>query len=348
MKIVDLREVHPRALDLLFAEQADFWHDVFLWDYRPALNMIRRFLGSRSLEGFAVMADDDAVAYSFYVLEDRKALIGDFFVSPRVDPPQQVAQALLTQVLASLQSAPWLSRIETHIMPLESGMLHFLTDHNFSLFERRFMRLDLAAGGHAPAFALDDSPDAGASRPAAPDPQRAPHPAFSLERWDDGWGSRDAAGVARLIYLAYATHIDSQINDQYSSESGASHFLRNVTQTLACGEFLRDASFVLRPRGETQPAGVVLASRVDSGVAHITQICVMPGYQHNGIGSALMDASIRALRSRHYHSLTLTVTSANQPAIRLYENLGFHTLRRFCAGVWRAQLAAASSCSAPR
>jgi ribosomal protein S18 acetylase RimI-like enzyme len=142
--------------------------------------------------------------------------------------------------------------------------------------------------------------------------------------------------VARLIHLAYATHIDSQINDQYSSEDGAQRFLRNITQTVACGEFLREGSFVLRPRGELQPAGVVLASKVDDGVAHITQICVQPGYQHNGIGRTLMEASIEALQQRRYHDLTLTVTSANQNAVRLYGSLGFCTLRKFCAGVWRA------------
>jgi ribosomal protein S18 acetylase RimI-like enzyme len=317
MKIVDLREVHPRALEGLFDEQARFWRDVFLWDYRPALDMIRRFVGSRSLEGFAVVEGDDAVAYSFYVLEDRKGLIGDFFVSPRLSP-QDVAYPLLTRILASLQMIPWISRIETHIMPLEASMLQFLTQRGFSLYERQFMRQDLANGEHA-------SGEGG----LASVPQSN---AFVVERWND----RDAGGVARLIQLAYATHVDSQINDQYSSEAGARHFLRNITQTLACGEFLREASFVLWPRGESQPAGVILAARVADGVAHITQICVMPGYQRNGIGRTLMDASAGALRARHYHGLTLTVTSANQPAVRLYETLGFRTLRKFCAGVWRA------------
>jgi ribosomal protein S18 acetylase RimI-like enzyme len=329
MKIVDLREVHARALEGLFDEQARFWRDVFLWDYRPALDMIRRFVGTRSLEGYAVMEGDEAVAYGFYVLEDRKGLIGDFFVSPRFSQ-RDVACPLLTRILASLQSVPWISRIETHIMPLETDMLQFLAQRDFSLYERQFMRLDLAQKLATPGTGASD----GTPRDAPDAPKLEPtvkSGAFVVERWND----HDANGVARLIELAYATHVDSQINDQYSSEAGAHHFLRNITQTLACGEFLRDASFVLRPRGESQPTGVVLTSRVDDGVAHITQICVMPGYQRNGIGRILMDASVGALQARRYRSLTLTVTSANQTAVRLYEILGFHTLRKFCAGVWR-------------
>jgi ribosomal protein S18 acetylase RimI-like enzyme len=354
MKIVDLREVHPRALEGLFDEQALFWRDVFLWDYRPALDMVRRFVGTRSLEGFAVMEGDDAVAYSFYVLEDRKGLIGDFFISSRFSP-HDVACPLLTRILAPLQSLPWINRVETHIMPLETEMLRFLTKRNFSLHERQFMRLHLAPeiATTAPTATHDARTSTGENRgaPAAanrdapvaldpPDEARfaplANSGAFAIERWGDRWNYRDADGVARLIQLAYATHVDSQINDQYSSEAGAHRFLRNITQTLACGEFLRDASFVLRPHGEPQPAGVILASKVDDGVAHITQICVMPGYQRNGIGRMLMDASIGALRARRYHDLTLTVTSANRTAAGLYESLGFRTLRKFCAGVWRA------------
>jgi ribosomal protein S18 acetylase RimI-like enzyme len=346
MKIVDLREVHPRALDRLFDEQARFWREVFLWNYRPALDMIRRFVSTRSLEGVAVTDGDEAVAYSFYIFENRKGLIGDFFVSPRFSP-LEVACPLLTRILALLQFVPWVNRVETHIMPLETDVLQFLTQHDFSLYERQFMRLDLqrpadpsrgvTSAVRNPCVPNTTNRDAGgvptrdAAHARTPGAIAKSGP-FIVERWNQ----RDTDGVARLIHLAYATHIDSQINDQYSSQEGAHRFLRNITQTVACGEFLREGSFVLRPRGELQPAGVVLASKVDDGVAHITQICVQPGYQRNGIGRILMEASIEALQQRRYHDLTLTVTSANQNAVRLYETLGFCTLRKFCAGVWRA------------
>jgi len=85
------------------------------------------------------------------------------------------------------------------------------------------------------------------------------------------------------------------------------------------------------------PARCVIkaAILIADGVAQITQICVMPGYQHNGMGRAMMAASIEALRKKGFRGLTLTVTSANVPAVRLYESLGFQTMRRFVAGYWR-------------
>jgi ribosomal protein S18 acetylase RimI-like enzyme len=310
MEIVNLRTVRPRTLEPLFQEQAVFWSEQFLWDYRPALDMIRRFLEARSLEGFAAMENGLAAAYCFYVLEDRKGLIGDCFIAPRFSGAGLGLQ-LLAQVLAALTANPSVSRIETHILPPDPQVQDFLTAQHFHLSERQFMRLKLG-----------DIP-----RPAAPQIS-----GLLLEPFH----TRYTAGGARLIQLAYATHVDGEINDQYRSEAGADRFIRNLMQTPASGHFLREASFILRPRSESQPAGMVLASRVAPHVAHITQICVLPGYQHNGLGRRLMQASIQALQEEGYRELTLTVTSSNISAVRLYESLGFRTIRRFFAGVWQA------------
>ena len=67
-------------------------------------------------------------------------------------------------------------------------------------------------------------------------------------------------------------------------------------------------------------------------MGHTTQMCVMPGYQGHGIGRALMENVILALRKRQYESLSLTVTSINQRAVELYEHLGFRTVKAFARG----------------
>jgi ribosomal protein S18 acetylase RimI-like enzyme len=79
----------------------------------------------------------------------------------------------------------------------------------------------------------------------------------------------------------------------------------------------------------------VLTSRVADRVGHTTQVCVLPGYQGHGIGRALMENVILALRKRQYESLSLTVTSINKRAVELYEHLGFRTVKAFAAGVWQ-------------
>src|SRR6202453_2609121 len=105
-----------------------------------------------------------------------------------------------------------------------------------------------------------------------------------LEPWTD----KAFESAARLIQLAYADHVDAEINDQYCSEAGGMKFLRNIVLLPGCGQFLPEASFLVQPITGDRPVGMALTSTVAEGVGHTTQICVMPGHQGNGIGRALM------------------------------------------------------------
>ena len=80
--------------------------------------------------------------------------------------------------------------------------------------------------------------------------------------------------------------------------------------------------------------GVSLASLVAPEVGHITQICVAPSHQGRGIGRELLRRSLTVLAGHGCRSASLTVTSANESALRLYERTGFRTRRDFAAYVW--------------
>src|SRR5260370_433548 len=62
-----------------------------------------------------------------------------------------------------------------------------------------------------------------------------------LSRWND----RYFESCAKLIYLAYANHVDGVINDQYRSRPGALKFLKNIILLPGCGQFLTARSFIL-------------------------------------------------------------------------------------------------------
>ncbi len=151
-----------------------------------------------------------------------------------------------------------------------------------------------------------------------------------LTRWND----RYFEPCAKLIYLAYGNHVDGEINDQYCSRGGALKFLKNIILLPGCGQFVPGASFILHEPGSDDLVAAVLTSEVSPGVGHTTQICVLPGYQGHGLGRILMQTSAEALRSMKFGELTLTVTSDNRTAVKLYEKLGFHTIKSFTAGVW--------------
>lgn len=321
MSIVDLRQMDSRQMALLLEEEAQQWREDLHWDYRSSLELIKKFVDAKSLSGSVALQNGQVAGYAFYVLEEHKALLGGLYVSSRW-PQLRIAQELLCDVLQTIRALPRTERIEAQLIPFGCDLGRALAEQDFRLYPRQFMLLDLRPAADPAA----GSGDSGASPRPAPAVIPGPH----LERWDD----RYFAPCARLIQLAYANHMDGEINDQYRSESGALKFLKNIILLPGCGLFQPQASFVLRPPHSHELTGVVLTSLVAPGVAHITQICVMPGYQRHGIGRRLMEAAIESLRARGLAELSLTVTAANDPAVRLYRKIGFTTIKTFAAGVW--------------
>ena len=308
MQVIDLRQIHSRALDLIFKEEARLWREDLHWDYRPSIDLIRKFIDSRALGGYAASENGRLAGYGFYVVEDHKGLIGGLFASSEF-AQQPVTERLLTEMLAALRATPRLQRIEAQLMPFGCDLDPAFLSKFFRLHARQFMLLRL------PEAKMRGEPLSAGLR---------------LEPWSD----RAFDSAARLIHLAYADHVDGQINDQYGSHSGALKFLRNIVLLPGCGQFLPEASFIVRPLNEAQPVAMALTSTVAERVGHTTQVCVMPGYHGHGIGRCLMEHSIEALRQRKYESLSLTVTSINKRAVELYEHLGFQTVKTFAAGVW--------------
>jgi len=311
LRLVELRQVSSRALELLFAEEQQHWREQLYWDYRPSLQLIRRFIDGHSLAGYVALADGRAAGYGFYVIEDHKGLIGDLFVSPQYELAT-VCGPLLHELVSAIRQSPGVARIEAQLMPLGSALNAELAAQGFRLYSRQFMHLPLSGRAAPPEW------------PAG----------LRLENWDP----RHVEPCARLIRLAYANHLDSEINDQYCSESGALRFLRNITLLPGCGRFLPEASFVVYAP-DRQMIGAVTNSEVSEGVAHTTQICVAPDYQRQGLGRRLMEVAMATLAARRFRALTLTVTSLNAAAVQLYEQLGFRTVHTFAAAVWRAPVA---------
>jgi ribosomal protein S18 acetylase RimI-like enzyme len=326
MAIVDLRQLNARQLEPLLQEEGRFWRDELRWDYRNSIEVIRRFVDARSLAGAAVLEDGEPAGYTFYVIEEHKGLIGGLYVSQRF-PQTDIAKQLLGDVLATLRALPQISRIEAQLMPFGCPLDPALAFHGFRISARNFMLLDLKD------YAAKRSSGQNAAAPSTHSPSGDGLGAgLILERWEQ----RHLNASARLIQLAYADHVDGEINDQYRSESGALKFLKNIIVLPGCGQFYPEASYVLHAPHTTELTGIILTSTVAPGVAHTTQICVMPGYQGHGLGSRLLTASIQALIAHRYTALSLTVTASNRQAARLYEQFGFRTVKTFAAGVWQS------------
>jgi ribosomal protein S18 acetylase RimI-like enzyme len=105
-------------------------------------------------------------------------------------------------------------------------------------------------------------------------------------------------------------------------------------QYPGCGTFYKPASVAAFDRLTGRICGICLASLVMPYCGHITQICVAPAARGEGVGRELLRQSLSLLRQAGCRKTSLTVTASNREAIRLYEDLGFMTTRRFFAYVW--------------
>src|SRR5579872_385607 len=151
MQIVDLRQLSSWQLEPLLAEEVQQWREELRWDYRPSVDLIKKFVDARSLTGSAILENGRPVGYAFYVLEDHKGLVGGLFVSPR-HSQQELSQRLLTDTLTTLSGIPKLERVEAQLIPFGYTLDPILTEYGFRLYTRQFMLALLPPVNGVPEF----------------------------------------------------------------------------------------------------------------------------------------------------------------------------------------------------
>jgi ribosomal protein S18 acetylase RimI-like enzyme len=312
-EIVDIRQLDSRALSPLLLEETVEWDRELDWDFSHSAELIRQFADQRGLNGAALMDRGEVAGYGYVIIEEDKGLVGDVYVRPfwRTDEHEV---RLFRTILDAVAATPGVRRVESQLMLTEQSVAQALQRERFvRVFERILMRFDTAR--------------------ALP-PGRAD---VSFRFRIDPWGEHLYDAASSVISIAYVGHVDAQINDQYRTFAGARRFLYNVVQFPGCGEFFRPASFVAVDAITGWVAGISLCSFVSRDVGHITQLCVTPQAKGKGLGYEMLRKSVGALRAAGARRVTLTVTTANEEAVRLYRRCGFEEMRRFFAYVQEGQ-----------
>ncbi|HLX41945.1 MAG TPA: GNAT family N-acetyltransferase [Bryobacteraceae bacterium] len=311
--VVELRRVAADDLSSILEEETGEWRTSLDWDFRPSADLVRRFVHMQALGGFAFMANAGRApmlaGYSYFVCEEGKGLIGDLYVM-REHRSLETETALLNAVLAAMWHTPGVRRIESQIMLLSSPMERTVPYPKwFRAYPRQFLEIPRES-------ILSLRP-----RNLAP---------FRIVLWTEPWQE----ATARLIARSYLGHIDSQINDQYRTISGARRFLTNIVQYPGCGSFFAPASYAATDVTGRELHGISLSSLVASDIGHITQVCVDPSDRGTGLGYELVRQSLAALAAHGCRIVSLTVTTANESALRLYQRMGFMRRRDFAAYIW--------------
>lgn len=309
-EVVNLRQLAANELDQLLNLEVHAWDRQFSWDFRPSADLVKRYVNLQSLQGFALRLGSDIVGYSYQVCEERKGVIGDFYVMPGRFAAER-EQLLLHAVVQSMMDMSGIRRIESQLMLLRAAHGQILPyDRYLRRHDRYFMEIDRRSVLNVPA--------------------KPPSFRAHLQTWTD----RVQEDVAHLISAAYRGHVDSDINDQYRTIPGARRFLTNIIQYPGCGRFNREASYAAVDETTGRVCGTCLASQVSSNTGHITQLCVLPGIRGSRIGYELLRHSIQSLVQQGLSSISLTVTCSNVDAIRLYQSIGFTIHSTFPALVW--------------
>jgi ribosomal protein S18 acetylase RimI-like enzyme len=306
---IDLRNIDVEGIALVLAEQMASWTSELDWDFAASASLVRRFVQMHALSGYALVLrglPTRTIGYSYYVCEEGKGLIGDLYVLKKFRTAEN-ENSLFHATLDALWRSPGVHRVEAQLLMLSDTPNRRVPYPSwFRSFPRLFLETRLRMA--LPAHKLTAS--------------------ISITPWEETL--QEATG--RLIAGAYKNHIDSRINDQYRSAPGARRFLTNIVQYPGCGSFFAPASFAAIDRDVL--CGASLASLVAKDVGHITQVCVAPSYQGTGLGYELMRKSMEALAEHGCRAVSLTVTAANEAALRLYRNMGFVERRAFSAYVW--------------
>ncbi len=308
LTLVELSTLHPGTLNALLEEETQRWWNLLEWDFSASAELVSKYAGYRALEGFALLDEGRAVGYSYWVVDERKGLIGDLYVRNAWRSPANEL-ALIESTLRQLRRQPWLRRVEAQLMQL--GLRGALVDLQPApmRFARHFM---LARLERLEQF-----------RPVE----------FGSEIRFAPWHMKFAEEAADLIARVYVGHIDSEINDQYKSPAGAMRFLQNIVQYPGCGQFSPECS-MLALDGNGLPCGLLLATRVAPQSGHVAQLCVDDERRGTGLGYELLRRGLLEFSARGVESASLTVTAVNRAAIRLYERFGFRAVHHFDAYVW--------------
>ena len=308
-EVVELSRLNPTDLDPLLKEETEVWRQRFAWDFRPAAELLRRFVRTHSLLGYALRVGRDVVGYSYFVCEGRKGLIGDFYLRES-HSASDYELSLLSGVVSGLMRTSGIKRIESQLMLLQSKNVPLPFAHQLSRHDRFFME--------APSGGL---------RQLSP-------VALSIRVSFVPWSDRFHEEVAHLLAASYRGHVDSEINDQYRTIPGARHFLTNIVKYPGCGDFSPVSSVLAIDERTGRVCGACLTSLVAANSGHVTQLCVLPGLRGSHLGYELLRLGLLRLEEVGSTSVSLTVTASNQQAIRLYESVGFRSTSSFPALVW--------------
>lgn len=155
-------------------------------------------------------------------------------------------------------------------------------------------------------------------------PAGGANPAF------DTWRAEDRLATADLLMRAYAEDRSLRPFARLGTLNDWLDYVDALTMRPGCGVFSPQATVVMREGGAV--VGVALVTSIGQTTAHLAQLAVAPAVRGRGLARALVGAArVNADRVLRASRVSLLVSTANTPALRLYAREGFRHAGEFVA-----------------
>jgi len=307
MRVVPLRDVGLPELEPVFEEEIQYWGTQIFWDYRATLDVIRSFLAAGTLPGLVMLEGSKVVGYSYYVIDQSVAFLGNLFVR-NGSAGSRSYPLLVEQTIGAILADDTVRRIETQLFEFNYEFSACFQAAGFSVLPRHFM-----------VRPIDGEPD---DPGPLPDGWRLSH-----------WQGKLLLPTAETVFDSYRGSFDATLCRDYRDRPGCLRFLKNLIENPACGVFSPTAT-ILALDHFGQVGGVLLVTKTQNSTGMIPQISVRRDVQGRGLGSYLLRKLFFNCPSQGLDRVTLSVSDANQRAHRLYLRMGFQPLKEFNAYIW--------------
>lgn len=133
---------------------------------------------------------------------------------------------------------------------------------------------------------------------------------------------------AEVKYRSFCNEIDANVFPCLGELAGCRRLMREITRK---GGFLERATWLVVTDTHDvrcrESCGTIQGIRDQAGVGAVQNLGIVPDYRDQGLGSSLLRRALQGFRESGVDRVYLEVTAENEGAIRLYERLGFRTVK---------------------
>jgi ribosomal protein S18 acetylase RimI-like enzyme len=291
--VVDLRSLDARALAPLLAEETALLWDALRWQSGVA---------EAGMHGIAWVHGDRVLGYLALASNGQVAQVHRLFAA-RGGPRSAVESALLHATVQGAFSLPGIQRLSGGLLTLSDSTRDRLLAHRRSEVGIQLLMAVTWAGGDG--------------RSRAPD--------WTIETWQADL----QVPISLALVRSYAGSPQGPGRPLALTHESASQMLGRMVEHRDCGRFEANASFVARDSRSGDLLGFVLSTRMGPDQGHVAQLAVVPEARNQGIGTALLARALDGLQAAACRATHLAVDARNQPALALYQRLGFREFHRF-------------------